>query len=127
MQDKHAAAAPRPTLAAIPAAAAAPVRDFGNALIVVLLLVRVPVLYLPTTLSMAAIWERSETFAHGYVVFPIFLYLLWRERDALAGIERKPYLPALLGQHSPLLLPKRRLGSSTHDRPRLEEFGGCCN
>ena len=97
MQDKHAAAAPRPTLAAIPAAAAAPVRDFGNALIVVLLLVWVPVLYLPTTLSMAAIWERSETFAHGYVVFPIFLYLLWRERDALAGIERKPYLPALLG------------------------------
>ena len=46
---------------------------------------------------MMSIWERSETFAHGYVVFPIFLYLLWREREALANIERKPYLPALLG------------------------------
>ena len=65
--------------------------------IVVLLLLWVLLLYLPTTLSMAAIWERSETFAHGYVVFPIFLYLLWRERDALAGIERQRYLPALLG------------------------------
>jgi len=96
MQDKQAAAASRPTLAAIPAAAA-PVRDLGNALIVVLLLVWVLTLFLPTTLSMASIWERSETFAHGYVVFPIFLYLLWRERQALAGIDRKRYLPALLG------------------------------
>ena len=96
MQDDDAAAAARPALATIPASAAT-FRDLGNALIVVLLLVWVLALYLPTTLSMVSIWARSETFAHGYVVFPIFLYLLWREREALAALERKPYLPALLG------------------------------
>ncbi len=96
MQDKHAATASRPALAGIPTAAT-PGRDPGNALIVVLLLAWVLSLYLPTTLSMIAIWARSETFAHGYVVFPIFLYLLWREREALANIERTPCLPALMG------------------------------
>jgi exosortase A len=96
MPAKRAEAAPQPTLAAIPAAGT-PVRDIGSALIVVLLLVWVLLLYLPTTLSMISIWERSETFAHGYVVFPIFLYLLWREREALADVERTRYLPALLG------------------------------
>ena len=68
-----------------------------TSLIVVLLLVWVLLLYLPTTLSMISIWGRSETFAHGYVVFPIFLYLLWREREALANVERTRCLPALLG------------------------------
>jgi len=66
-------------------------------MIVVLLLAWVLLLYLPTTLSMISIWGRSETFAHGYVVIPIFLYLLWREREALANIERTRCLPALLG------------------------------
>ena len=96
MQDNHAAATPRPALAE-DRAVEVPVRDLGTVLIVVLLLVWVLLLYLPTTLSMISIWGRSETFAHGYVVFPIFLYLLWREREPLANVERARYLPALLG------------------------------
>ncbi|MEO8346694.1 MAG: exosortase A [Betaproteobacteria bacterium] len=75
----------------------APQSGPGIALTVVLLLAWVLVLYLPTTLSMVSIWERSETFAHGYVVFPIFLYLLWRQRSELATIERQPCAPALIG------------------------------
>ena len=50
-----------------------------------------------TTASMVAIWHRSETFAHGYLVVPLFLYLLWRERESIAGIDPRPFLPALLG------------------------------
>jgi exosortase A len=50
-----------------------------------------------TTASMIAIWKRSETFAHGYLVVPLFLYLLWREREAIAALVPKPFLPALLG------------------------------
>ncbi len=72
-------------------------RDPGVVPTVVLLLVWVLVLYFPTTLSMVSIWYRSETFAHGFVVFPIFLYLLWRHRDELGAIETAPCLPALLG------------------------------
>jgi exosortase A len=67
------------------------------ALIVVLLLACVLALYWKTTLSMVSIWERSETFAHGFVVIPIFCYLLWRQRDALDGLVPKPQWGALLG------------------------------
>ncbi|MCH9672004.1 MAG: exosortase A [Gammaproteobacteria bacterium] len=38
-----------------------------------------------TYASMVAIWERSETFAHGYLIFPIALFLVWRMRGQLAN------------------------------------------
>ena len=41
-------------------------------------------LFWPTAWSMVQIWERSETFAHGYVILPISLWLVWRKRAALA-------------------------------------------
>jgi len=53
--------------------------------------------YWETTFSIVAIWERSETFAHGFVILPIVLYLVWRERDELARIPTRPFYPALLG------------------------------
>ena len=40
---------------------------------VVCLLAWVLAVYGHTTYSMVSIWERSETFAHGFVVIPIFL------------------------------------------------------
>ncbi|NEX19735.1 exosortase A [Thiorhodococcus mannitoliphagus] len=43
-------------------------------------------LFWPTFASMVSIWERSETFAHGFVVLPIALYLVWRERSGLGSI-----------------------------------------
>lgn len=48
-----------------------------------------------TARSMVAIWWRSETFAHGFLVLPIALWLAWRDRDALALVPARPYLPAL--------------------------------
>ncbi|MCC6610747.1 MAG: exosortase A [Burkholderiales bacterium] len=48
-----------------------------------------------TALSVEAIWRRSETFAHGYVVIPITLWLIWRRRDALAALPVRPCWPAL--------------------------------
>jgi exosortase A len=50
-----------------------------------------------TTLSMVAIWRRSETFTHGFVVLPIVLYLVWRAREASARIPAQPCYAALLG------------------------------
>jgi exosortase A len=69
----------------------------GVPLTVALLVVGVLALYWKTTLSMVAIWERSETFVHGFVVLPIFFYLVWREREALESLELKPCTTALLG------------------------------
>ncbi len=94
MPDNH-TVAPSPQVAIL--ASTAPVSGLGVVATVVLLLAWVLALYFPTTLSMVSIWARSETFAHGFVVFPIFLYLLWRQRDELAAVERTRCLPALLG------------------------------
>jgi len=49
----------------------------------------------PTFWSMAQIWERSETFAHGYVILPIALWLTWRMRHELAAVETAPDWRAL--------------------------------
>lgn len=50
----------------------------------------------PTALSMVDIWERSETYAHGYVILPIALWLVWRDRHRLAAIETRPDPRALI-------------------------------
>jgi len=40
----------------------------------------------PTFLSMVDIWDRSETYAHGFVILPISLWLVWRDRQRLAAV-----------------------------------------
>lgn len=60
----------------------------GLAMLVVLLALFA--LFWPTFLSMAVVWERSETFAHGYLIIPISLWLIWRRREVLAHIEPAP-------------------------------------
>ncbi len=64
---------------------------------VVLLLVWVLAVYGHTTYLMVSTWNNSVTFTHGFVVIPIVLYLLWRQRSALTAIEPRPFFPALLG------------------------------
>jgi exosortase A len=53
-------------------------------------------IFWPTFYSMASIWERSETFAHGYLIFPISIWLIWRKRDELAQIQPRPDLRGLI-------------------------------
>jgi exosortase A len=50
----------------------------------------------PTAASIESIWRRAETFAHGYVVVPIVLWLVWRKRHALATLPVTPFWPALV-------------------------------
>jgi exosortase A len=38
-----------------------------------------------TAASMPAVWQRSETFAHGWLILPISLWLIWERRQALAA------------------------------------------
>ena len=44
--------------------------------------------YWETIAAMGAIWARSDTYAHGFIVLPISLWLIWRERS-----ELKQYQP----------------------------------
>jgi exosortase A len=49
--------------------------------------------YRDTAISIESIWRRSETFAHGYAIVPIVLYLVWRSRGHLA---RQPIAPSAI-------------------------------
>lgn len=43
-----------------------------------------------TALSTIAIWQRSETFTHGFLIFPISAYLIWTRRHDLFAIQPRP-------------------------------------
>lgn len=43
-----------------------------------------------TFVSIVAIWWRSETFQHGFLILPIVGYLIWQRRQLLAAIEPQP-------------------------------------
>ena len=49
-----------------------------------IVLIAVLLLFGRTGLAMVEIWERSGTFAHAFVVPPIALWLIWRQRAQLA-------------------------------------------
>ena len=49
-----------------------------------------------TAEAMVQIWLRSETFTHAFVVPPIVLWLVWRQRDALRLLTPRPCGWALL-------------------------------
>lgn len=65
------------------------------ALSIVLLLTTI-VVFRDVLGSMVLIWWRSETFAHGFLIAPISLYLIWRRRASLAKLVPKPQAGALL-------------------------------
>ncbi len=48
------------------------------------------VLYRTTLLSMIGIWMESDTFSHGFLVFPACAFLIYRARARLAAIQPKP-------------------------------------
>ncbi|MES2263065.1 MAG: exosortase A [Pseudomonadota bacterium] len=52
--------------------------------------------YWSTVESIVAIWERSGTHAHGFIILPISLWLIWQRRDTLRGMAPQPYWPALV-------------------------------
>ncbi|KFI22382.1 exosortase A [Nitrosococcus oceani] len=57
---------------------------------VAMVLVVLLLFYLETAASMAAIWWRSETFAHGMLIFPISSYMIWTRRQQLQQLQPSP-------------------------------------
>ena len=53
-------------------------------------------LYYGTVASMVATWNSSDTFAHGYVILPISLALIWRERAWFSRLPARPWWPGLV-------------------------------
>jgi len=54
------------------------------------LIVALLAIHWSTAASIVSIWWRSETFAHGFLVVPITLALIWRQRHALARLQPTP-------------------------------------
>ncbi|RSZ59313.1 exosortase A [Massilia atriviolacea] len=51
--------------------------------------------YFGTAASIVGIWDSSGTFAHGYVILPISLWLIWGRREQLRSMPVRPWWPAL--------------------------------
>lgn len=75
--------------------APAPSLGATRRILIALALLAPLVIYFGTAESIVALWNSSETFAHGYVVAPISLWLAWRKRDELRQLPLEPYWPAL--------------------------------
>lgn len=56
--------------------------------------------YKEALLGMESIWSRSDTFAHGYFILPISLWLIWRDKSYLFASKTQVSwlaLPMLVG------------------------------
>ena len=56
----------------------------------------VPALFYKTTLAMAEVWRVNETFTHGFLIFPITLWLIWGKKDNLSKLYPAPEPIALI-------------------------------
>jgi len=55
-------------------------------------------IYWRTAASIVSIWDSSQTYAHGYVIVPLALFLVWRKRYEVATVAPRPdYAGLVLG------------------------------
>src|SRR5579872_1801751 len=76
-------------------------------------------LFWPTAWSIGETWYSSRTFSHGFLIVPMFLYLVWVRRDRLAALRPRPNywgVPVLL------LLCGIWLGASLGEVRVLQQF-----
>lgn len=62
-----------------------------NALILVFIVIStIPLLLFDTTKAMINVWMINETFTHGFLVFPISLWLIWQKKNQLLLFRPNP-------------------------------------
>lgn len=87
--------APRPIApAALPTALGAQPWRMAGAVLLPIFLLWLAVFH-ESLWSMVEIWQRSDTFGHGFLIAPICLYLAWQRRPLLARQVPVPALWAL--------------------------------
>jgi exosortase A len=87
------------TLSALPSAAA-----WRRMAPMLLLMAAVLLLFRDTAAAMVGIWNRSDTFAHAFLVAPITVWLVWRRREQLARLPVHPMPWVLLPMAAVLAL-----------------------
>src|SRR3954470_24771370 len=72
-------------------------RAWGSALpIMAAAVLAILLIYAETAKSIVAIWRSSDTFAHGYLIVPITLILVWMRRREVAARAPRPDVLGLL-------------------------------
>jgi exosortase A len=72
-------------------------KKLNNLWLLMGLILAIPALFYGTAASMIRVWTVNETFTHGYLVFPISLWLIWRERFRINELSaRTELIPVLL-------------------------------
>ena len=66
-------------------------------LLTVLAITAILLIYYQTTWSMIATWHRSETYAHGFLILPFVVYMIWVKRHSIGMVKRQPNPTALIG------------------------------
>lgn len=61
-----------------------------------MMLLGILLLYHDSVVSMVKIWLRSDTYAHGIMILPITLYLIWEKRRSLSTTEPRAELFGLI-------------------------------
>ena len=57
---------------------------------IIFIIFLVPVVFFNTTLAMVDVWTTNETFTHGFLIFPISIWLVWKKRNELNSITINP-------------------------------------
>jgi exosortase A len=86
---------PPPEVLGAGIAAPNPSMSRARAAMLVLALLAPFALYFGTVRSIVGLWNSSETFAHGYVILPISLWLIWRRRENFSLYPVQPWAPGL--------------------------------
>ncbi len=58
--------------------------------IVLMVIVAIFFIFYEATESIVSTWIRSETYAHGFLIFPFSLYMIWKKRTTLYGLAHYP-------------------------------------
>lgn len=64
--------------------------------LLLLMLAAILAIFHETAWSMVSIWYRSETFAHGFIIAPITIWLIWEKRRKLSTLAAVPEYRVLI-------------------------------
>lgn len=67
------------------------------ALIAALAIAGILAIYYQTTWSMIATWSSKDTYAHGFLILPFVIYMIWTKRQSIAVLNQHPSPTALFG------------------------------
>lgn len=66
------------------------------ALALIVLWLAILLLFRETASSIVSIWINNGTYTHGFIVFPISIWLVWKKHDILVHYCPEPFFPAFL-------------------------------